>query len=172
MQLAGLSSRTPGREGPVPQFEAFFEEYSLKVFGAMCLVAGNRQEAEEITQDAFLRVWERWDRVSNLEDPAGFLFRTAMNVFRDRTRRATLAARRTLGLADRTDDLAAVEDRNELVSAMRRLTPHQRAALVLTGYFGYSSSEAAGILGVQASTVRALSTKGRATARATAEGRR
>jgi RNA polymerase sigma-70 factor (ECF subfamily) len=96
----------------------FFEEHSLKVFGAMCVVSGNRQEAEEITQDAFLRIWERWDRVSKLEDLVGFLFRTAMNVFRDRARRATLAARRTLGLADRTDDLAAVEGRNELVSAM------------------------------------------------------
>ena len=102
----------------------------------------------------------------------GFLFRTAMNVFRDRARRATFVARRTLGLADRTDGLAAVEDRNELVSAMRRLTPHQRAALVLTGYLGYSSEEAAEILGVRASTVRALATKGRATARATAGGRR
>jgi RNA polymerase sigma-70 factor (ECF subfamily) len=172
MQLPGRYSPTQAREGTVPEFEAFFEEHSLKVFRAMCLVSGNRQEAEEITQDAFLRVWERWDSVSKLEDPVGFLFRTAMNVFRDRARRATLAARRTLGLADRTDDLAAVEDRNELVSAMRRLTPHQRAALVLTGYFGYTSEEAAGILGVQASTVRALSTKGRATARAAAEGRR
>jgi DNA-directed RNA polymerase specialized sigma24 family protein len=42
----------------------------------------------------------------------------------------------------------------------------------LTGYFGYTSEEAAEILGIQASTVRALSAKGRATARATAEGRR
>jgi hypothetical protein len=43
-------------------------------------------------------MWERWNRVSGLEDPVGFLLRTAMNVFRDRARRATLAARRTLGL--------------------------------------------------------------------------
>jgi len=153
-------------------FEAFFEEHSPKVFGAMCLMCGNRQEAEEITQDAFLKIWERWDRVSGLEDPVGFVFRTAMNVFRDRARRATLAARRTLGLADRTDDLAAVEDRSDLVSAMRSLTPNQRAALVLTGYLGYTSEEAADVLGIRASTVRALATKGRATARATAGGRR
>jgi DNA-directed RNA polymerase specialized sigma24 family protein len=97
MQLSGHSSRTQAREGPVPEFEAFFEDHSLKVFGAMCLISGNRQEAEQITQDAFLRVWERWDRVSKLDDPVGFLFRTAMNLFRDRARRATLAARRTLG---------------------------------------------------------------------------
>jgi RNA polymerase sigma-70 factor (ECF subfamily) len=58
-------------------FDSFFEEHRSKVFGAMCLVTGNRQEAEEITQDAFLRLWERWDRVSEMEDPTGFLFKTA-----------------------------------------------------------------------------------------------
>jgi RNA polymerase sigma-70 factor, ECF subfamily len=166
------STRRP--EAPVQEpvgFETFFEQNRSKVFGAMCLVTGNRQEAEEITQDAFLRLWERWDRVSALDDPTGFLFRTAMNVFRNRARRASLAARKALRLADRTDELAAVEDRDEMIRAMRRLTPHQRAALVLTGYLGFSSEEAARILGVRASTVRALATKGRATARATVEER-
>lgn len=153
-------------------FESFFEENRSKLFGALCLVTGNRQEAEEIAQDAFLKLWERWDRVSMLDDPAGFLFRTAMNVFRNRARRTTLAVRKVLGLAHGNDDLAAVEDRDEMVRVMRRLTPHQRAAVVLTGYLDYSSEEAAKILGVRASTVRALATKGRATARATREGPR
>ena len=153
-------------------FESFFEEHRSKVYGAMCLVTGNQHEAEEITQDAFLRLWERWDRVSGLEDPTGFLFKTAMNVFRNRARRASIAARRSLGIADRGDDLATVEDRDEVIRAMRPLTPHQRAALVLIGYLGYSSDAAAQVLGVRASTVRALATKGRATARATVEGRR
>jgi RNA polymerase sigma-70 factor, ECF subfamily len=153
-------------------FESFFEENRSKLFGALCLVTGNRQEAEEITQDAFLKLWERWDRVSILEDPVGFLFRTAMNVFRNRVRRTALAARKAIRFIERADDLAAVEDRDEMVRAMRRLTPHQRAALVLTGYLGWSSEEAAKVLGVRASTVRALATKGRATARATVEGKR
>lgn len=111
-------------------------------------------------------------RGHGLEDPTCFLFKTAMNVFRDRARRASIAARRSLGIADRGDDLAAVEDRDEVIRAMRPLTAHQRAALVLTGYLGYSSEEAAKVLGVRASTVRALATKGRATARAGVEGRR
>jgi len=174
MELRGIPEEGTG-DGPVPEpisFESFFEEHRSKVFGAMCLVTGNRQEAEEITQDAFLRLLERWDRVARLEDVTGFLFKTAMNVFRNRSRRASLAARRSLGLADRRDDLAAVEDRDEVVRVMRRLTAHQRAALVLTGYLGYSSEEAAQVLGVRASTVRALATKGRATARAMVEERR
>jgi RNA polymerase sigma-70 factor (ECF subfamily) len=151
-------------------FEGFFEENRARLFGALCLVTGNRHEAEEIAQDAFLKLWERWGRVSTLEDPTGFLFRTAMNVFRNRARRAGLALRKALALAPSTDDLAAVEERDALVRAMRGLTPHQRAALVLTGYLGYSSEDAARILGIRASTVRALATKGRAAARATVEG--
>lgn len=154
------------------RFEDFFEQNRSKVFGAMSLVTGNRQEAEETTQDAFLKLWERWDRVSGLDDPTGFLFRTAMNVFRNRARRAALAARKAMRLVEQGDELAAVEDRDDLVRSMRPLTPHQRAALVLTGYLGYSSEEAAGILGVRASTIRAHATKGRAAARATVEGRR
>jgi RNA polymerase sigma-70 factor (ECF subfamily) len=176
MQHDGASGVTQGGiggSGGRPQgFESFFEEHRSRVFGAMCLVTGNRQEAEEIMQDAFLRLWERWDRVAHLEDPTGFLFKTAMNVFRNRARRISMAARRSLGIADHGDDLAAIEDRDEVIRLMRSLTAHQRAALVLTGYLGYSSEEAAQVLGVRASTVRALATKGRATARATLEERR
>lgn len=146
-------------------FEAFFEANRRRLFGALCLVTGSRHEAEEVMQDAFLKLWERWDRVSGLEDPTGFLFRTAMNVFRNRARRAAFSMRKALALAPSIDDLAAVEDRDEMVRVLRPLTPHQRAALVLTGYLGYSSEEAAKVLGIRASTVRALATKGRAAAR-------
>jgi RNA polymerase sigma-70 factor (ECF subfamily) len=176
MQLPVRSSPSDGvKENAVAEaagFQTFIQQYRGRVFGAMCLVTGNAQEAEEIAQDAFLRLWERWDKVSKLEDPTGYLFRTAMNVFRNRARRAAVAVRKSFGLLHPSDELAAVEDRDDMIRAMRDLTPHQRAALVLTGYLGYSSEEAARILGVRASTVRALATKGRATARATMEGRR
>ena len=56
-------------------------------------MTGNRAEAEELMQDAFLSVWERWDRVSGMDDPIGYLYRTAMNLFRKRYRRAMLAVR-------------------------------------------------------------------------------
>src|SRR2546426_2135699 len=98
-------------------FESFFEAEHAGLFGALCLVTGNRHEAEEIMQDAFLRLWERWDRVAGLDDPAGYLYRTAMNVFRKRYRRASLALRKGVAQAPGEDDLAAVEDRDVLVRA-------------------------------------------------------
>jgi RNA polymerase sigma factor (sigma-70 family) len=101
-----------GMDGP-RAFEQFFEENRRRLFGALCAITGSREEAEEILQDAFLRLWERWDRVSTVEDPVGFLFRTAINVFRNRLRRARVAVRKTLTPGPRTDDLAAVESRSD-----------------------------------------------------------
>jgi RNA polymerase sigma-70 factor (ECF subfamily) len=150
-------------------FEMFFEQTRQRLFGALCLVTGNRHEAEEIMQDAYLRVWERWERVGGMDDPTGFLFRTAMNGFRSRYRRASLAIRRRVMLAPSIDDLAAVEDRDEVVRILRPLSPAERASIVLTTMFGYSSEEAGRLLGVKAATVRAHATRARAGARASLE---
>jgi RNA polymerase sigma-70 factor (ECF subfamily) len=150
-------------EAEAPQgFEDFFRDHHARLFAALCLATGSRDEAEEIMQDAFLKLWERWDRVSAMEDPAGFLFRTAMNTFLKRYRRARLAIRHVLPLPERDDAFAIVNDRDVLVRAMRDLTPHQRAAVVLTSILDYSSEEAGRILGLKDSTVRVLAGKARA----------
>jgi hypothetical protein len=52
--------------GDPQAFETFVEDNRRRLFGALCLVTGSRHEAEEIAQDAFLKVWERWDRVSEV----------------------------------------------------------------------------------------------------------
>ena len=83
-------------------FEAFYQAEARTLFRRLWLVTGNRAEAEELMQDAFLSVWERWDRVGGMDDPLGYLYRTAMNLFRKRYRRAMLAVRRTVGSRPRT----------------------------------------------------------------------
>ena len=143
------------------RFEEFFGSEHARLFGALCLDTGDRHEAEEIMQDAFLRLWERWEKVRGLEDPSAYLFRTAMNVFRNRYRRAALGVRKTLSLAPSEDALATVEDRDVVVRALRDLTPDQRAAVVLTGYVGLTSEEAGKMLGMRAGTVRTLATRAR-----------
>src|SRR4030095_3189795 len=108
-----------GEEGVLTDdasFEEFYEANVRRVFTALCLVTGDRHEAEEIAQEAFVRVFERWHRVGPLEDPAGYVFRVSMNVFRNRLRRVSLGLRRAMSLAPHpTDDLAAVETRDEVV---------------------------------------------------------
>jgi RNA polymerase sigma-70 factor, ECF subfamily len=146
-----------------PSFEEFYGATSRQLFTALCLVTGDRHEAEEIAQEAFVRVFERWDRVGVLEDPRGYLFRVSMNVFRSRFRRASLGVRRALLLAPaETDDLAAVDTHDAVVRLLRGLDPKQRAAVVLTAILDHSAEEAGRMLGLRASSVRSLTTRARA----------
>jgi RNA polymerase sigma-70 factor (ECF subfamily) len=146
-------------------FEEFFASEHARLFSALCAVTGNRQEAEEIMQEAFLKLWERWDRVSGLDDPVGYLYRTAMNVFRQRLRRARVAMRKAVGRTDREDVYERVDSREVVIQGLRALQPRQRAAVVLTSLRGFSSEEAAAMLGMSPGAVRMLATRGRETMR-------
>jgi len=140
------------------------------LFAALCAVTGDRQEAEEIMQEAFLKMWERWDAVAGLDDPVGYLYRTAMNVFRRRYRRAKVALRKAVRVTEVADAYEAVDARETVIRGLRALTPHQRAAIVLTSLLGFSSQEAVEMLGTSAPSVRALATKARAQMRTTTGG--
>jgi RNA polymerase sigma-70 factor (ECF subfamily) len=161
---------TPPREGSVrgpvevavgaledesASFEDFFARERDRLFGLLVLITGDRHEAEDLAQDAFVATWERWDRVSAVDSPAGYLHRTAMNAFRKRYRRAQILRRLSGSVAGRTT-AAPVDASLELNETLRALAPRQRAALVLTELLGYNASEAASTLGVKASTIGAL----------------
>ena len=74
-------------------FEAFVDAETARFHGALRLLTRDRAEAEDLMQDAYLKVWERWHHVRSLDDPTGYLYRTAMNQYRKRLRRADDAAR-------------------------------------------------------------------------------
>jgi RNA polymerase sigma factor (sigma-70 family) len=109
-----------------------------------------------------VRVLERWDQVSALDDPVGYLYRTATNVWRSRARRAAVAVRKLIHqLPAERDEVDAAESRLDVLRALATLSPRQRAALVLTDLIGFTSEEAAGAMGCRASTVRVLAARGR-----------
>lgn len=146
-------------------FDRFFDEHRERLYRALWLVARDRSVAEEVAQDAFLKVWERWDRVRDLDDPAGYLYRTGLNLYRNRRRRAALVVRRMIHASPATDEIAAVEARDVVVRALGTLTPRERAALVLVDLLDMTSEDAAKALGVRASTVRVLAGRARAALR-------
>ena len=151
----------------VESFETFVLENHTRLYGALCLLTKDRYEAEEIAQEAFVRILERWDRVRLVEDPTGYLFRTALNVYRKRFRRAILAVRRAVAVAPTGDFVERIETSDLLVRAIAELPTDQRAALIVTSLLGYSSDEAARILGARSSTVRARATRARSALRET-----
>jgi RNA polymerase sigma-70 factor (ECF subfamily) len=150
-------------------FEPFFEAQKERLLRMLSVITGSRAEAEDLAQEAFTRLFERWESVTVMEDPTGYLHRTAMNLFRNQYRRARVALRRSVGFGPQRDVFEPVEDRDAAARAMGALTPRQRAALVLTEALGYSGEEVGQLLGIKASTVWALTHQARAALRGTAE---
>jgi RNA polymerase sigma-70 factor (ECF subfamily) len=149
-----------------PSFEELFTEHHERLYRAVYLIVGNRQEAEELMQDAFVRVLERWDRIEN---PAGYLYRAALNSTRSRFRRLQVAAKRTLSPGEPEDAFAAADLRDRVVRALRGLPERQRAAVVLVDLLDLSSEEAARYLRVTPATVRSLASHARSTLRTAME---
>ena len=146
-------------------FEDFFEFEQERLLRLLWMVTGSLQEAEDIVQDAFLRVWERWSTVSSMESPTGYLHHAAMNIFRNRYRRTQMSLRRVIGADPPVDAFDSADDRISVSSALGSLTRKQRAALVLTDLLGYPADEAGRMLGVRGSTVRSLGSTARAALR-------
>lgn len=144
-------------------FEAFFAAEWPRLFRALLLLTGNEHQAEDVTQGAFLKLLERWDRLDRGADLEGYLFRTALNSHRSLHRRSRLAAKRVLapGRAE-TDPFEQIAERDSAVRLLLGLTPRQRAAIVLTGIEGFDYRQAAALLRVKESTVRALVSQARA----------
>jgi RNA polymerase sigma factor (sigma-70 family) len=143
-------------------FEEFFETERRQLFRAIYLMTGSIHDAEELTQDAFLTVWARWERVRRMDSPTGYLYRTAMNAYRSRHRRLARLARRSLLPSPAEDPFEASDLRESIIRALREIAPRQRAALILTELLDYDSEEAGRLLGVKAVTVRNLASQGRA----------
>jgi RNA polymerase sigma factor (sigma-70 family) len=152
-------------EGP-PDFRLFFEDQHRSLLKTLYFVTGDRAEAADLMQEAFLKLWERWDRIETIEDPKAYLFRAALNGSRMRTRAARRAVRRAVSVGVVRDPFDDADIREDVRRMLLKLSPRQRAALVLLDMYGYGSEEAARMLGIRPSTVRALATQGRSVLRA------
>ena len=153
-------------------FDGFFHAQYERLVRAMYLSTGDRYEAEDLAQEAMARVYERWDRVREVEDPVGYLYRVALNARRSRLRRLAVAARlRPRGRAGdvQSDDPA---ERETILQALRRLPDGQREAVVLCDWLEMTDTEAAEVLRVSPGAVRARLHRARSTLRELLRGER
>ena len=133
-------------------FDEFYRaEYAPMVRLARGLV-DTSESAEEIAQDAFAQVFERWDR---LDSPGGYLRTAVVNGARSELRKREV--RRRVGLGE-TQQMPA--ERDYLVDALDRLPPKRKTALVLRYYAGLSEREIAETMGVRPGTVKSLVSRG------------
>ena len=148
-----------------PTIEVFYRAHAGAVYAFCVSLSRDRIWAEDLMQEAFVRVWERWDRVGTLDDPVGYLFKTALNLRRSALRRATTAAKWSVHPPAEPDPIESVLEHDEAMRTLASLTTRQRAAIVVTELLGYDSEDAGRILGVRPGTVRMLASQARAALR-------
>lgn len=145
-------------------FGAFFSREYTRLARACLLLTGSRTEAEDLAQDAFARVYERWTDVAAMESPEGYLFRTALNLNRKRLRRLAVRARHLRQDAHR-DELGVAEERLDILRAVAALPRGQREAVVLVEWLDLDTDEVARMLGIAPASVRGRLHRARATLR-------
>ena len=118
--------------------------------------------AEEIVQDAFARVYERWSR---LDRPGGYLRTAVVNGARSELRKREV--RRRIGLQPFIPPQP--EDRDYLLDALDQLSPRQKTALVLRFYADMTEREIAQAMGVRPGTVKSATSRGLAELRKVVE---
>lgn len=105
------------------------------------------QVGREAAADALEYAWENWDRLKDMENPAGYLFK----VGRGRGRRMLS---RTRPVFDRVDPVRLPDVEPKLPEALARLSERQRLVVVLIHCDQWSQGEVAGLLGLSRSSVR------------------
>jgi DNA-directed RNA polymerase specialized sigma24 family protein len=141
-------------------FEDVVDAESRRLFAALRLVAGDRAEAEGLMLDAFMDVWDRWDRVRASGDAPGELFRTAIEMYQRRLGSDGSVRRRKSQPTD--GPIAALEASDDMLVALDALEPEERMSVVLMDLFGYPSKDVGELMGISAGDVRAYASHGRA----------
>jgi RNA polymerase sigma-70 factor (ECF subfamily) len=143
------------------RFESTYRRCWSPVFRLALAWTNDWGAAEELAQEAFTRLWVHRDRINWDDDPLAWLLVVTRRLATDRFRRLrrTLAPHPPRALAFEMDDRAQWLDLRE---AFARLSPVERAAIVMTAVIGHSYEEAAGILGTTPGAMRAAVSRGRA----------
>jgi RNA polymerase sigma-70 factor (sigma-E family) len=123
---------------------------------AAYLLTGDFHLAEDLVQQALLRVAGRWERLTALGDPDPYVRRVLYTQHVSRWRRARLRLDLRAEVPEQAvpDGSAAVELSHTVRRALRLLTPRQRAVLVLRYFEDLSEAETAAILGCAVGTVK------------------
>lgn len=133
------------------EFEGWYRRSHADVVSVLVGITGDAQVAAEAADEAFARALERWDRVSAMDSPTGWVHTTALNVARRRFRRRTLE--RALLVRSRPDPLPGPA--GELWLIVEGLPLRQRAAVALRHVGQMTEPEIAEVMGITRGTVSA-----------------
>ncbi|HEX3786767.1 MAG TPA: SigE family RNA polymerase sigma factor [Pseudonocardiaceae bacterium] len=141
------------------EFAEFFTarfDFARRIGYALC---GDWNEAEELAQTAFVRMYAAWGRVRT-ETADAYLRTVLTRVFLDTRRRGRAREKTVADVPDTPVTDAYSEERDALVAALAQVPAKQRAVLVLRFLQDLSVEQAASTLGCSVGTVKSQTTRG------------
>src|SRR5260221_6641374 len=157
-----------GRKRPAPEasdqpwsFDRIYDEYKTPIYNYVYHLVGNREQADDLTQDTFLKAFKALPKMDANLKLSAWLYRIATNTAYDALRRRKLIA--WMPWQDLDHEPADVESADpqetigtsELVhAALKRMPRHYRAALLLYTQEGFSYAEIASTLNIAESGVK------------------
>jgi len=118
------------------------------------MLTGDRQDAQELVQEVFLRAWRSWSRLALLDGQEAWLRRVLYNLAIGRWRKLSLRVRRQSLASSPGVSQAAGAERLDVMQALVSLPPRQREALVLVAVLDLTTEQAARQMNAAEGTVR------------------
>jgi RNA polymerase sigma-70 factor (ECF subfamily) len=151
-------------KGDIDAFEFIYKVYSKLVLNVAFRILGNREDAEEVTQQVFLTIYQQLNKFQFQSSIKTWMYRIAINCAINYGRRMSRERDRMIEYNDGFHSQSSVgeserhinqEDREETVNSLLKvLTPDQRACIVLRNIEGLSYQEIADTLKININTVR------------------
>jgi RNA polymerase sigma-70 factor, ECF subfamily len=143
--------------GDVAAFERLYREYSPRVYGLCLRLTGQREAAEDCTQESFVAAWRALARFESRSRFSTWLHRIAVHTVLSRRRglrNQYEVGEPLLGLPDRPDPGSGAPPM-DVERAIAALPDGARHVLVLVGIYGHSHADAAASLGIAEGTCKA-----------------
>jgi RNA polymerase sigma-70 factor, ECF subfamily len=154
------AGRAPKGDTDMDDLDRWLKDGYERSYRTACLILGNRSDAEDAVQDAFLRAWRFRSSLGQGSDVRPWLYRVVVNTCNSKLRTEIPYRSRRLPdgvlehLRTKGDPPSGVAESNDVARALRELPTHLRVVVVLRYYAGLSEREIATAIGRRQGTVK------------------
>jgi RNA polymerase sigma-70 factor (sigma-E family) len=165
---AGKTAWTSDEVARASFVESLYRQEAVTLVRLARLFTDDRTGAEDIVQEAFIRLYHAADRIRDTDRSAAYLRSIVLNLARDHNRRGLLSLRHQDSMIDRRtpempeDRVVRTESENEVLKALNDLSPRQRDCLVLRYYMDLTEKQIADTLAISPNSVKTHCQRGMA----------
>jgi RNA polymerase sigma-70 factor (sigma-E family) len=145
------------------EFAEVFATHHTDALRLAYLLCGDRHRAEDITADAFVKLYRRWSR-GGIDNPRAYLRRCVVNETTSRFRRLAVERREAAKRSGDDRGMRTAEDQlvdaDAVATALAALPQRQRTAVVLRYFADLPEREAAELMGVSVGTIKSTVSRG------------